>query len=528
MKSIVGLLAVVASCLFPVGDAVVLTASEAPTVTIDSGAVVGVATSPAGASATVNKYLGIPFGASPVRFAPAVRPTPWKKPFQATKYGPACVQQFNYPEASRNASIAWFDTPPPPAGESEDCLNVNVYVPGLPGKNKTVMAWIYGGSLRIGANSLPDYDGSYFAANQDVIIVTLNYRTNVFGFPNTAEIPFTERNLGFLDQRFALDWVQRNIVAFGGDSKKVTIFGDVDVLVTSFAKNPPFRAAIMESGQATSYVNTTNAPTAWLALAAALNCTTTHPDSNLTCIRNQSASTLKNIIEHQALIFRPVTDNLTVLRYPENARLNRSTANVPIMVGTNANEATLFVVGQTNASAYLSALLPYQPAINSAILASYPGSSDDQVPEIVTDFTFQCPVGILTNDSQKAGLPTWRYFYNASFPNINLTGLPDAGVFHSSEIKLVYGTYSRVGATEEEKALSHYIQTAWANFAKHPQVGPGWAQVPALAELGSNGMLKTMTTAAELDSRCGFYLDAYKAAGIAPTTKSRSRCCADM
>jgi carboxylesterase type B len=144
MKSIIGLLAVVASCLFPVGDAVlVLTASEAPTVTIDSGAVVGVATSPAGASATVNKYLGILFGASPVRSAPAVRPTPWKKPFQATEYGPACVQQFNYPEASRNASIAWFDTPPPPAGESEDCLNVNVYVPGLPGMNKTVMAWIY-------------------------------------------------------------------------------------------------------------------------------------------------------------------------------------------------------------------------------------------------------------------------------------------------------------------------------------------------------------------------------------------------
>jgi hypothetical protein len=82
MKSIVGLLAVVASCLSPVGDAIVLTASEAPTVTIDSGAVVGVATSPAGASATVNKYLGIPFGASPVRFAPAVRPRHGRNPFK--------------------------------------------------------------------------------------------------------------------------------------------------------------------------------------------------------------------------------------------------------------------------------------------------------------------------------------------------------------------------------------------------------------------------------------------------------------
>lgn len=173
------------------------TSASAPTVSIDTGALVGVATSPAGATVTVNKYLGIPFAASPTRFAPPVKATPWSSPYSATKYGPACIQQFDYPEASRNASIAWYNTPPPPAGESEDCLNLNVYVPGTPGKNKIVMAWIYvsgflpagitkrvtdvcpqGGDLTFGANSLSIYDGSSFAANQDVIIVSLNYRTN--------------------------------------------------------------------------------------------------------------------------------------------------------------------------------------------------------------------------------------------------------------------------------------------------------------------------------------------------------------
>ena len=191
--------------LFGVGDAAPATSSSsAPSVTIDSGVVVGTTTVLAGATVTVEQYLGIPFAASPTRFAPPANPTPWQAPYQATKYGPACIQQFNYPETSRNASIAWFDTPPPPAGESEDCLNLNVYVPATPGKNKTVMAWIYvrslfvegtgcptdhfqGGSLQFGYNSAVYYDGSSFATNQDVIIVTLNYRTNGEGISHHSQ-----------------------------------------------------------------------------------------------------------------------------------------------------------------------------------------------------------------------------------------------------------------------------------------------------------------------------------------------------
>ncbi|KAF5236800.1 hypothetical protein FANTH_11121 [Fusarium anthophilum] len=116
-----------------------------------------------------------------------------------------------------------------------------------------------GGSLSNGANPLDAYDGSYLAALEGAVIVTVNYRTNVFGFPRTPELPANAMNLGhsFLDQRFALAWVQRTIAAFGGDPAKVTIFGQsagsepVDALVRSFSKNAPFRAAIEESGQST-------------------------------------------------------------------------------------------------------------------------------------------------------------------------------------------------------------------------------------------------------------------------------------
>ena len=126
--------------------------SKAPRATIEAGVVIGAATSVSGAaSATaVNKYLGVPFAASPTRFSPPASATAFTKPFNATRYGLTCPQQFNYPAAARAAQIEFFDTPGPPNGEGEDCLNVNIFVPVTETKNKTVMVWIFGvgGSAR--------------------------------------------------------------------------------------------------------------------------------------------------------------------------------------------------------------------------------------------------------------------------------------------------------------------------------------------------------------------------------------------
>jgi len=112
--------------------------------------------------------------------------------------------------------------------ESEDCLFLNVFAPSTPAPagGRAVLFWIYGGALQFGSAGLPEYDGSGFAAYQDVIVVTTNYRTNVFGFSNSPEIPFGEQNSGFLDQRKALEWVQGNIARLGGDPAAVTIFGE--------------------------------------------------------------------------------------------------------------------------------------------------------------------------------------------------------------------------------------------------------------------------------------------------------------
>lgn len=171
-----------------------------PTVTIDSGPVAGVTTCLPSSTAVVNKFLGVRYAAPPVRFEPATVPEPWTDIYDASRFGDTCFQQFKQPEAARERSMRLFNNPPPPRGEAEDCLFINVFAPqannsttssGLP-----VMLWFYGGGFVFGSGALPLYDGTSFAANQEVIVVTLNYRTNVFGFPGSPDLPKSAHNLG--------------------------------------------------------------------------------------------------------------------------------------------------------------------------------------------------------------------------------------------------------------------------------------------------------------------------------------------
>lgn len=162
-----------------------------PTVMLEAGRVAGTS------SPAVSRFLGVPFAAPPVRFDPPRPAPPWQGTYDASRHKPACLQKFAYPEDARNRSIQWFSTPGPPAGEDEDCLYLDVFVPaGAAQGSKAVMFWLFGGGFSYGSGSLPLYDGASFAEKQDVIVVSPNYRTNVFGFPGSPEKPLSEQNLG--------------------------------------------------------------------------------------------------------------------------------------------------------------------------------------------------------------------------------------------------------------------------------------------------------------------------------------------
>ena len=182
-------------------------------------------------------FLGIPFAESTAgknRWQFPVPKAAWTDTFQATQFGAGCPQ-----EGMPNTS--------------EDCLSLNIWTPANVDTSKPlpVMVFIYGGAFSSGLSGHPLYDGAYLAANKNVIVVSFNYRVGVLGFLANDDL---DGNYGFMDQELALMWVRKHIPNFGGDPKKVTLFGEsagaMSVglhLLSSPLSQPLFRAAIVES-----------------------------------------------------------------------------------------------------------------------------------------------------------------------------------------------------------------------------------------------------------------------------------------
>lgn len=370
------------------------------------------------------------------------------------------------------------------------------------------MFWIFGGAYEFGTAMQMGYDGSSMAYRQDVVVVVPNYRTNVFGFAGPPGVPLKSKNAGLLDQRMALHWVQQNIAHFGGDANKVTIFGEsagaasVDRLITSMPDNPPFRAAIMESGQATigalkkDYTQSNNA--SWTSLVGLLNCTGSASSAEaFSCVQHANATVIKELIEQNMLTFGPVADNFTSLADPVTAWRTGRVAPVPVLEGTNSQEGNIFELGQQNLTQFLAttfANATQRRAVAALFPTVDPAAAYHTISDIYTQLTFTCPQAAHAQLARHTGHPVWRYWFDAAFNNTNPL-YPvhiDLGVFHSSEIGLVFGTYPRVNVSAQEYALSNYMQAAWAAFAKDPRAGPGWNELGSLggvdlAALGSNG-----------------------------------------
>src|SRR5580704_6528869 len=233
-------------------SAAVLPALAADRVTTANGIVESTSTPKDG----VRSFKGIPFAQPPVGDLRWREPQPvknWTGARNADQFGPRCMQR------TSAGSDYWFRS----NGMSEDCLYLNVWTPAKSGKARLpVLVYIFGGGFQNGDGSEPRYDGESMA-RQGVVAVSVNYRTNIFGFfahPElTKESPHNAAgNYGLLDQVAALQWVQKNIAAFGGDPKHVTIAGEsagsisVSALMASPLSKHLMAAAIGESGAAIS------------------------------------------------------------------------------------------------------------------------------------------------------------------------------------------------------------------------------------------------------------------------------------
>ncbi|XP_070551767.1 carboxylesterase 1D-like isoform X2 [Ptychodera flava] len=363
-------------------------AADDPVVEVSSGRVAGTTvefTHPDVAiQRTVNIFRGIPYAEPPVgelRFQPPQSKTPWEDVYNATEFRPTCIQPVN-------------NLLPESEPQSEDCLFLNVYAPQTQSGSLPVMVWIHGGGFLVGSGSL--YDSLPLSAIGNVIVVTINYRLGALGFFLTGDEHATG-NYGLLDQIAALEWVQDNIAAFGGDANTVTISGQsagsisADLLLFSPLAEGLFHRAIMKSGTATipTFPLTDKALQSKIAhgLGKVLGCEKETSEELVKCLRtvqaedfNDPSNPATNIISDaigeqlEEGPFSPFVDETVLPENPKEvvAEGRFSRTSIDILMGANADEGTFM----------LADILPY------TVNQTKPTVSKSQFEESLPDFLF--------------------------------------------------------------------------------------------------------------------------------------------
>ena len=426
----------------------------------------------AGSAGDVHAFKGIPFAAPPVgplRWKAPQPPARWNGVRDATAYGPECAQPA-----------------PPGTPNSEDCLTLNVFTPATGGAHLPVIVWIYGGGYAVGASNSPTFDGAALARH-GVVVVTFNYRLNVFGFlahpALTAESPeHTSGNYGLLDQVAALKWVQANAAAFGGDAKNVTIYGEsagagsVSALMTMPRAKGLFVRAIMGSAPVFR-------PQATLATAEAAGMTLA-AGASLATLRTTPADDLMKRIppldpdtrSDLAIVLGPISDNV-VLPDEHAAFAAGKETIVPLIIGNNVNEGSFFARGVPvkTLAMYDAALKKrFGPGAMEARLL-WPASDDAGAlvaeSTIVGDMDINTGVRKMAIAMTKAGAPVYRYLFTRA-----RAGKPPG---HSDELPYTFNspTVNGVGVPAPafdatDNAVSETMETMWTQFAKTGNPNP--------------------------------------------------------
>ncbi|KPI38176.1 Lipase 1 [Cyphellophora attinorum] len=307
----------------------------------------------------VRQFLGIPFAEPPtgdLRFAPPqALGTPSSEVIEATAYPPSCMQWLGTPPSVYNRDVLEFNLQGlnETGNISEDCLTAAVWAPKEVKGPLPVLIFVYGGGFTTGGIDVPyQIPTQLVQRKQDVIVVSFNYRVNIFGFPNAAGLE--SQNFGLLDQRLAVEWTRDNIAAFGGDNSRMVLWGQsagassVSYYVYSYSEDPIISGFITDSGTARDATTTTPFTTNFTYVASQLGCS--DPSEELSCMRGLPADQINNFLANYSnaqaqppLTFRPVPDDKNVPVNITARTLNHQLPNIPGIIGTNSQDGVPFV-----------------------------------------------------------------------------------------------------------------------------------------------------------------------------------------
>jgi para-nitrobenzyl esterase len=435
-------------------------------------------------------YLGVPFAAAPVGPLRWREPQPapaWSGVRAAANFAPACMQ----------LGVSMPGEPPPKV--SEDCLYLNVWAPAghRPGA-LPVMVFIPGGGYTNGATSLPLYWGDRLA-RRGVVVVTIAYRLGPFGYlahPElTAESPHhSSGNYGLMDQVAALHWVRRNIAAFGGDPKRVTIFGQsagamsVSMLMASPLAEGLFQRAIGESGGLFEPLQL--APQYGLAVAQRDGeaYAKSVGAASLADLRQLPAAKL---LQGQAVrISHPVVEPYALPMAPYDAFVAGRQARVPVLVGWNAEEArSLTDVSTAKAATFTQDIRAAFGPLPSALIDAYPHADDAQAAvargDFERDLRFAWDNWAWARLQAMAGQPVYAYRFERRPPFPAGTVRAGWGASHFAELWYIFDHLDQEtwAWTAADRKLADDMAGYWAAFARTGDPNgagrPAWPRLQA-------------------------------------------------
>lgn len=437
-----------------------------PSVTVENGTVAG------SGHDGVHSFLGIPFAAPPVgtlRWKPPQAVDDWEGVREATKFGPACAQ---------NGGFGVFAA----RSEHEDCLTLNVFTPDKPAPSpRPVMVWIYGGAHYSG--NAADYDGSALARDENAVVVTLNYRLGVLGFFSHPSLDAEHReggNYGLMDQRFALEWVRRNIHAFGGDPENVTVFGQSaggsSILAALVAPSfeDLFHRAVIQSGGRLVTTPLVDARIKAEAFSSEGGC----PNGDIACLRDLPVA---DILKIQTPYLTGVTLDGRMLTRPIGPALEAGAFNrVPLIVGITKDEQAFSLAArelekgpQTPEGYHEDAEASYGTANADAILEAYPsGFLSPSEAEIRAWHGSRACIARWIGRAASNWVPTFVYeFTDDTAPSYFPAMSFPMGAYHTAELQYLFPLYRGSSGTAhplnvEQSALAQRMRRYWGNFAR--------------------------------------------------------------